>query len=376
MNPAFSVIFLTTLIGAGQGLFLALFTVAELCRASACCRRRRATSTRMGSASRWCCWRLAWSASFFHLGRPERAWRVGHAVAHVVAVARGHRAAGLHGRGLAVRRAHAIGWHRCCDRCRRACRSTSASCWASLGTVLAFALFVCTGMIYACLRFLQRMGHAADAGQLHRCSAARRASRWPRRCAALGGAGAGRRFCRAGPSCSRWLARSGAALSLWRNARLKPKSTLQTAIGIKHPRIVQTVAGLHGRLVQHARVLPRRGAARAARGQVGFLVLAFVLPVVLLAPGRSAPSAAAGAGASSCSTSACWPSAGSSSRRPITRRTCTTRRCRDALHARRPVLAVAARWPPAAPAQRRPRRRRRRRGPGGCGRWRCSSPAS
>lgn len=26
MNPAFSVIFLTTLIGAGQGLFLALYT--------------------------------------------------------------------------------------------------------------------------------------------------------------------------------------------------------------------------------------------------------------------------------------------------------------------------------------------------------------
>ena len=32
MHPAFSVIFLTTLIGAGQGLFLALFTVAVLCR--------------------------------------------------------------------------------------------------------------------------------------------------------------------------------------------------------------------------------------------------------------------------------------------------------------------------------------------------------
>ena len=30
MHPAFSVIFLTTLIGAGQGLFLALY-VTELC---------------------------------------------------------------------------------------------------------------------------------------------------------------------------------------------------------------------------------------------------------------------------------------------------------------------------------------------------------
>jgi len=32
MHPAFSVIFLTTLIGTGQGLFLALYTVKSITR--------------------------------------------------------------------------------------------------------------------------------------------------------------------------------------------------------------------------------------------------------------------------------------------------------------------------------------------------------
>ena len=35
------------------------------------------------------------------------------------------------------------------------------------------------------------------------------------------------------------------------------KSTMASAIGIAHPSIAAEGAGLHGRLVQHARVLPR-----------------------------------------------------------------------------------------------------------------------
>ena len=39
------------------------------------------------------------------------------------------------------------------------------------------------------------------------------------------------------------LAFAGRVASLVRNARLKPKSTMQTAIGIKHPYIVQRSMG-------------------------------------------------------------------------------------------------------------------------------------
>jgi DMSO reductase anchor subunit len=78
MNPAWSVILLTTLIGAGQGLFLAL----SRCRAtrSWACRAGPpaaddARSSVPAACWRCCCRRRALVASFFHLGRPERAWR-------------------------------------------------------------------------------------------------------------------------------------------------------------------------------------------------------------------------------------------------------------------------------------------------------------
>ncbi len=75
MHPAFSIIFLTTLIGAGQGLFLALYS-GQLYSAF-----KAVAGT--GSASFLCIGQLfalgllgvGLVSSFFHLGRPDRAWR-------------------------------------------------------------------------------------------------------------------------------------------------------------------------------------------------------------------------------------------------------------------------------------------------------------
>jgi DMSO reductase anchor subunit len=111
------------------------------------------------------------------------------------------------------------------------------------GTVLAFALFVCTGMIYACLRFLQEWHTPLTVINY----------------ILLGGASGFVLACRAGgvaaPEVTGFLAGwamiltrwpSSAGASLLRNARLRPKSTLRTAIGIKHPRIVQKAQGAMG----------------------------------------------------------------------------------------------------------------------------------
>jgi DMSO reductase anchor subunit len=72
--------------------------------------------------------------------------------------------------------------------------------------------------------------------------------------------------------------------SLNRNARLRPKSTLQTAIGVKHPQIVQKSQGFIGdantRGFFHGRT---RGALRWIKW--AFLIGAFVLPTALLAAG-------------------------------------------------------------------------------------------
>ena len=74
MKPAFSVIFLTTLLGAGQGLFLALFTHQSYALFGLLPLQPDAF---YGYGSVLVLLLLAGGliASFFHLGRPERAWR-------------------------------------------------------------------------------------------------------------------------------------------------------------------------------------------------------------------------------------------------------------------------------------------------------------
>ena len=70
MRPAFSVLFLTTLIGAGQGLFIALFFVELFAAASV-----TPGFFVGGSLLVLVLCGLGLIASFFHLGHPERAWR-------------------------------------------------------------------------------------------------------------------------------------------------------------------------------------------------------------------------------------------------------------------------------------------------------------
>jgi DMSO reductase anchor subunit len=76
------------------------------------------------------------------------------------------------------------------------------------------------------------------------------------------------------------LATRSAALA--RNARLLPKSTLQTAIGVRHPRIKQKSQGFMGGSFNTREFF--HGKSRLFLRQVkwGFLLFAFVVPVVLL----------------------------------------------------------------------------------------------
>ena len=75
MRPAFSVVFLTTLIGAGQGLFLALY-MAEGGAALGWIEEVPASRFFVtGAIVSLTLAALGLVASFFHLGRPERAWR-------------------------------------------------------------------------------------------------------------------------------------------------------------------------------------------------------------------------------------------------------------------------------------------------------------
>src|SRR3970040_760650 len=74
MNPAWSVVLLTTLIGAGQGLFLTLYAIEAASAMGALAPPEKGYFA-AGSLLAVVLMGAGLMASFFHLGRPERAWR-------------------------------------------------------------------------------------------------------------------------------------------------------------------------------------------------------------------------------------------------------------------------------------------------------------
>ena len=268
MKPAWSVVLLTTLLGAGQGLFVALFA-AELAGFAA------PDLFLFGSAASFGLLAAGLFASFFHLGRPERAWRSAAMwrtswLSREVIVLPAFMAS-VFGWGVA----HHVG--------------LSKEIILSLGiagALLAAVLFVCTAMIYACLKFLQEwhtpltvINYAAF-GCASGLTLAAALAAWlhpPLAAAYAAAALAAGAFA--------YLARLA---SLARNARLRPKSTLAIAIGIKHPKIAQIAQGAMGgsfntREFFHGR--PRE-VVRAVRWT--FLALLFPVPALLLLAGQAA----------------------------------------------------------------------------------------
>jgi len=88
------------------------------------------------------------------------------------------------------------------------------------------------------------------------------------------------------------LAAAGRIASLVRNARLKPKSNLATAIGVRHPRIVQKSAGFLGGSFNTREFFHGRRHAFLRSVKWLFLVLAFPVPLALLAAGMGVASPA------------------------------------------------------------------------------------
>ncbi len=284
MKPAFSVILLTTLIGAGQGLFLALFTVQTYALVGLLPSGDGRALYVAGSALALALLALGLAASFAHLGRPERAWRsaaqwrTSWLSREVIVLPAFMGAVALYGL------LHALGPAPVLFTTAQGPALDLTLAVGLVATLLAFALFVCTGMIYACLRFLAEwatpltplnytlLGGASG----FTLAAALAAVVAPPRVGFLAG----------------WaivltlLAALGRGAALWRNARLKPRSTIQSATGVKHPQVMQKSMGFMGgsfntREFFHGATLSTLRLVRPA-----FLLLAFALPLALLALGR------------------------------------------------------------------------------------------
>jgi len=289
MHPAFSVIFLTTLIGVGQGLFLALFTVQSHALFDLLPQQDGHAFYAHGSLIALLFLIGGLIASFFHLGRPERAWRsatqwrTSWLSREVIVLPAFMGTVFLYGV------AHLLDFKPVLATLPGNIAIDLTVVLGVIGTLLAFALYVCTGMIYACLRFLREWHSPLTVINY-----------------TLLGAASGFTLATvfatvAAPDLVRFFAGWAAVLtllglvsrvaSLIRNARLKPKSTLQTAIGIKHPRIVQKAQGFMGGSFNTREFFHGKSAGFLRSLKWVFLLLAFVVPAALLATGFTAAAA-------------------------------------------------------------------------------------
>ena len=286
MKPAFSVVFLTTLIGAGQGLFLALFTQQSY----ALFGQLPMQDNRFygyGSVVVLLLLTGGLIVSFFHLGRPERAWRAAAQwrtswlSREVIVLPAFMGIVFLYGI------AHLAGYRPVLVTLPSGLAIDLAVLLGVLGTLLSFALFVCTGMIYACLRFLREwhtpltvINYILLGGSSGFILAASYAA-----FLAPGQAG----FFTGWAIIITLLAFVGRVVSLVRNAHLKPKSTIQTAIGVKHPHIVQRSQGAMGGSFNTREFFHGKNRSFLRAIKPAFLVLAFLVPLILLAVGATAP---------------------------------------------------------------------------------------
>ncbi|MEO6974468.1 MAG: DmsC/YnfH family molybdoenzyme membrane anchor subunit [Gallionella sp.] len=292
MKPAFSVIFLTTLIGVGQGLFLALYTQQSFALFGLLPLQNDAFYG-YGSLLALVFLVGGLAASFLHLGHPERAWRTATQwrtswlSREVIALP------AFMGVVFLYAMTHLLDFRPVLAILPGGVPIDLSIVAGGLGTVLAFVLFVCTGMIYACLRFLREWYSPLTIINF----------------ILLGGA-SGFTFAaffatffatnyvptQAG-FFSGWafiitlLGLFGRSASLWRNARLRPTSTLQTAIGIKHPRIVQKSQGAMGGSFNTREFFHGKSAAFMRNIKPVFLILVFVIPLPLLFISLTNPSA-------------------------------------------------------------------------------------
>ena len=283
MHPAFSVIFLTTLIGAGQGLFLALVTAQVYSAVELVTVKESGYFYAIGSVIALSLLTAGLIASVFHLGRPERAWRAAtmwrtswlsrevialHAFMGIVFIY-----AIIHGFGLDFT----------VVQLNPELSISFSLIVGIIGTFLCFALFICTGMIYAAIKFLQEWATPLTLVNFILLGMASGFSIAPvysvHQAPELINLFAG------------WalLLTSLAAItrisSLIRNSRIKPKTTAKSAIGIRHPKIKQIAQGAMGGSFNTQEYFHGQRDNIVKLVKWSFLVLVFLLPIILLSVG-------------------------------------------------------------------------------------------
>jgi DMSO reductase anchor subunit len=266
MHPAWSILLFTTTAGFAQGLVVVLALACLLGVAP------HAGFLAAALAAAAVLLVAALVASFFHLGHPRRAWRA----------ALMWRTSWMSREVIVLPAFIAVvaGW------ALAAAGGASATLTFTLfplaAIVLAFALWYCTAMIYACLRFIQEWAHPltiVNYTVLGLSSGLVLAG-------ALAVVGGEAQLVTAlvpwtlAVTVLAWFTRG---LALRRNAALKPKSTLQSATGIQNPRLAQKSMGMSAGSFNTREFFHGAKPAVVRRTRQIFQVLAFALPLLLVA---------------------------------------------------------------------------------------------
>jgi DMSO reductase anchor subunit len=280
MHPAFSVIFLTTLIGVGQGLFLALYTGQLYSVIKVLPVQDSPVFYGYGSLLALVFLTAGLISSVFHLGRPERAWRsaakwkTSWLSREVIVLP------AFMGTTFIYAIIHLSGWNPVLFTLTENIIVDLSLFIGAINTLLAFTLFICTGMIYACIKFLQEW---ATPLTVVNYTLLGMASGF-----ALSAAFAAFVKSDLVHFYASWaiiltvFAFITRSASLIRNTKIKYKSNLSTAIGIRHTNITQKAQGAMGGSFNTREYF--HGAKPALFKSIKwiFLVLVFVVPVLLL----------------------------------------------------------------------------------------------
>lgn len=285
MHPAFSVIFLTTLIGAAQGLFLALMAGQIYSDIGVLVEADEKLFFVYGTVIIVVLMGLGLFASFFHLGRPERAWRSASQwrtswLSREVIVLPLFTFTVLLWGAL-----HYMEFNPIVFSPTSTVQVSLTMAIGLIGAGLAMLLYLCTGMIYAAVRFIQEWASPLTVVNYTLLGLASGFS--------LSAALAGWLKFESTVFYADWailltlVAFATRLASLRRNAGLKLKSSAQTAIGVRHPNIRQTSQGAIGGSFNTREFFHHQSETLVAAIKWFFLLAVFPLPIALLTLGIS-----------------------------------------------------------------------------------------
>lgn len=280
MHAAFSVIFLTTLLGAGQGLFLALVT-GEVYSRIHLIGAQSSDYYLIGSLISLVLLAFGLLASFFHLGRPERAWRAASKwhtswlsrevivlpVFMVLVAAFGL----IHWLGL-TEPFLVLG--------QDALPIDASLLIGVLGALVAFALFVATAMIYASVKFLQEWASPLTVVNFTFFGLASGFMLAAAYSAFLGNELV--TFFGTWAVIFTAIAFLSRGASLLRNRWIKYRSNLKTAIGIRHQIIAQRSQGFSAGSFNTREFFHHCSGETLNLVRSAFMVMVFPLPVLLI----------------------------------------------------------------------------------------------